>query len=109
MPPVDAIARSVKVSVSVADGDFPIAAIPLKGTPGSAKARVLLRLRTPDGIELMAEPTAKGLQRALDAAQAAPGGFWVTQGKLALGGALLEAGVVYQPPKDSADEDGAGE
>lgn len=107
--PADAIARSVKVSVSVADGDFPIAAIPPKGTPGSAKARVLLRIRTPDGIELSAEPTAKGLQKALDAAQAAPGGFWVTQGKLAPGGAMLEAGVVYQPPKGAEGESEVGE
>ena len=108
MTPADAIARSVKVGVSVADGDFPTAAIPPKGAPGSAKSRVLLRIRTPDGIELTAEPTAKGLQRALDAAQAAPGGFWVVQGKLAPGGAMLEAGVVYQPPKGSEGEATAG-
>ncbi|MGI4951574.1 MAG: hypothetical protein ACRYGM_07190 [Janthinobacterium lividum] len=107
--PANAIARSVKISVSVADGDFPIAAIPPKGTPGSAKARVLLRLRTQEGMELSAEPTAKGLQKALDAAQAAPGGFWVTQGKLVLGGVMLEAGVVYQPPKGAEGQDGAGE
>ncbi|MGI4795228.1 MAG: hypothetical protein ACRYG8_14385 [Janthinobacterium lividum] len=109
MIPADASARFIKVSVSIADGDFPIAAIPPKGAPGSAKARVLLRIRTPDGIELSAEPTAKGLQRALDAAQTAPGGVWVTQGKLAPGGAMLEAGVVYQPPKDAEGQDRTGE
>ena len=104
MKPADAIARTVKVGVSIADADFPVAFIPPKGTPGSAKSRVLLRIRTPDGIELVAEPTAKGLQRALDAAQAAPGGFWVVQGKLAPGGAMMEAGVVYQPPKNAEGE-----
>ena len=57
-----------------------------------------LRLRTPDGIELLAEPAAKGLQKALEVARAAPGGFWVAQGRLAPGGVLAEAGVICQPP-----------
>ncbi len=73
----DVPARTAKISMPVADADFPVSAIPPKGAPGSAKARVSLRLRTPDGIELVAEAAAKGLQRALGAAQAAPGGFWV--------------------------------
>lgn len=94
----DVSAKSVKVSVPIADGDFPVGAIPPKGVPGGAKARVHLRIVTPDGISLTADPAAKSLQRALEAAQAAPGGYWVTQGKLAPGGHLLEAGVVYQPP-----------
>lgn len=46
----------------------------------------------------MADPAAKGLQRALEAAQAAPGGFWVAHGRLAPGKVLAEAGVVDQPP-----------
>jgi len=54
-------ARTTKISVPVADGDFPIAAIPPKGASGSAKAWISLRLRTPDGIELVAEAAAKGL------------------------------------------------
>ena len=94
----DVAARTAKVSLPVADADFPTAAIPPKGSAGSAKARVALRLRTPEGIELLAEPAAKSLQRALEAAQAAPGGHWVAQGRLAPGGVLAEAGVVYQPP-----------
>lgn len=104
MTPANATARSVKISVSIADGDFPTAAIPPKGVPGAAKSRVLLRVSTPDGIKLTAEPGAKTLQRALDAAQAAPGGFWVIQGKLGPGGTMLEAGVVYQPPKSAEGE-----
>ena len=95
---VDVVARTAKVTLPVADADFPVASIPPKGAPGSAKARVQLRLRTPDGLELLAEPSAKGLQKALEAAQAAPGGHWVAQGRLAPGGVLAEAGVVYQPP-----------
>ena len=98
MSPTDVSARSVKVSVPVADGDFPVGVIPAKGIPGSAKARISLRLRTPDGIELTADPAAKNLQRALEAAQAAPGRFWVAQGRLAPGNVLAEAGVIYQPP-----------
>lgn len=97
----DVTARSVKVTVPIADADFPINAIPAKGTPGAAKARVSLRIVTPDGLSLMAEPAAKGLQRALEMAQAAPGGFWVAQGKLGAASQLLEAGVVYQPPKQA--------
>lgn len=94
----DVPARTAKISMPILDGDFPISAIPPKGTPGSAKARVSLRLRTPDGIELVAEAAAKNLQRALEASQAAPGGYWVAQGRLAPGGVLAEAGVIYQPP-----------
>lgn len=62
MSSTDVSARSVKVSVPVpvADADFPIGAIPPKGFPGSAKARISLRLRTPDGIELVADPEAWG-------------------------------------------------
>ena len=104
MTPSDVAARSVKVTVSIADADFPVSAIPSKGTSGSAKARVALRLRTPDGLDLLAEPAAKGLQKALEAAQAAPGGFWVAQGRLVPGGVLVEAGVVYQPPKAATAE-----
>ncbi|MGI4946037.1 MAG: hypothetical protein ACRYHQ_36675 [Janthinobacterium lividum] len=105
MFPANAIARSIKVSVSIVDGDFPVAAIPPKGTPGSAKLRVPLRVCTPDGLELTADPAAKGLQKALDAAHASPGGFWIIQGKLGPKGAMLEAGVVYQVPK-SVEGDG---
>ena len=96
--PTDVTARTAKISMPILDGDFPIAAIPAKGVPGSAKARVSLRLRTPDGIVLVAEAAAKNLQRALEASQAAPGGYWVAQGRLAPGGVLAEAGVIYQPP-----------
>lgn len=96
--PTDVPARTAKISMPIADGDFPVAAIPAKGVPGSAKARVLLRFRTPEGIELTADPAAKNLQRALEAAQAAPGGYWVAQGRLAPGGVLAEAGVIFQPP-----------
>ncbi len=94
----DVAARTAKISMPILDGDFPVSVIPAKGVPGSAKARVSLRLRTSDGIELIAEAAAKGLQRALEAAQATPGGFWVAQGRLAPGGVLAEAGVIYQPP-----------
>jgi len=94
----DVAARTAKISMPVADGDFPTSVIPAKGVPGSAKARILLRLRTPDGIELVAEVAPKNLQRALETSQAAPGGFWVAQGRLASGGVLAEAGVIYQLP-----------
>ena len=96
---IDVAARSAKVSIPIADADFPIASIPAKGATGSAKGRVPLRLRTPDGLELVADPAAKGLQKALDAARAEPGGFWIAQGKLASGGVLAEVGIVYQPPR----------
>jgi len=98
MTSTDVSARSVKVAVPVADADFPIGAIPPKGFPGSAKARISLRPRTPDGIELMADPAAKGLQRVLEAPQALPGGLWVARGRLAPGNVLAVAGVMYQPP-----------
>lgn len=49
-------------------------------------------------MELTADPAAKNLQRALKASLAAPGGFWVAQGRLALGSVLAEASVIYQPP-----------
>lgn len=75
-------ARSFKVTVPIQDSDFPIAAIPPKGAPGSAKGRVQLHIRTPDGIELTAEAAAKNLQKAQELAQASPGGYWVAQGKL---------------------------
>lgn len=107
MIPTDVIAGSIKVSVPIADSDFPVAVVPPKGAPGSAKARVLLRIRTSDGLELIADPAAKGLQRALDAARATPGGYWVAQGRLGVGGSLLEVGVIYQPPKAVADEQAA--
>ncbi len=96
---IDVVARSAKVSIPIADADFPVASIPAKGTARSAKSRVSLRLRTPDGIELVADPATKSLQKALDAAHAAPGGFWIAQGRLAVGGVLAEVGVVYQPPR----------
>lgn len=96
--PAAVTACSIKVSVPISDADFPIGVIPAKGVPGSAKMRVRLNISTPDGLQLTADPAAKNLQRALEAAQAAPGGFWVAQGKLAPGGVLAEAGVIYQPP-----------
>ena len=96
--PTDIPARTAKISMPILDCDFPIAAIPPKGAPGSAKSRISLRLRTPDGIVLVADAAAKNLQRALEASQAAPGGYWVAQVRLAPGGVLAEAGVIYQPP-----------
>ena len=101
MMPTNIAGRSAKVAVPIEDGAFPVEAIPARGLPGSAKARITLRLRTADGVELVAEPAAKGLQKAQDAALEAPGGFWVVQGRLARDGQLLEAGVVYQPPRPS--------
>ena len=98
--PIDVLARCAKVSLPISDEDFPLPAIPGRGMPGSAKARVRLKLRTPDGIELLAEPAAKGLQKAAEAAALVPGGFWVVQGRLLPGGALAEAGVAYQPPRE---------
>ena len=100
---VNVVARPAKVTIPIADADFPASVIPSKGTAGSAKARVTLRLQTPDGLEIVADPAVKGLQRALDAARAEPGGFWVAQGRLAPGGMLVEAGVVYQPPRAAAE------
>ena len=96
--PTDVQARAARISMRVADGYFPISVIPAKGLPGSVKARVSLRLRTPDGIELVAEVAAKNLQRASETSQSAPGEFWVAQGRLASGGVPAEAGVMYHPP-----------
>ena len=65
----DIAARTAKISMPIADADFPIAAIPPKGTPGSAKARLSLRLRV--------------LGRA---------------GASCSRGVLAEAGIIYQQP-----------
>ena len=96
-------ARAAKISIPIADADFPVAAIPPKGAPGTAKLRVRLQLRTPEGIELIAEAGAKSLQKALEAAAVAPGGFWIAQGRLMQFGKLAEAGIVYQPPRSTTE------
>lgn len=68
----DVPARTAKISTPVADGDFPVSIILAKGFPGSAKARVSLRLRTPDGIEPVADAATKGLKWALEASLTNP-------------------------------------
>ena len=100
--PTDVQARAAKINMRVANGDFPISVIPTKGPSGSAKACVSLRLRTLDGIELVAEVAAKNLQRASETSQSAPGEFWVAQGRLASGGVPAEADVMDHSPAAKA-------
>lgn len=90
--------KSAKVSIPIPDGAFPRHLVPAKGLPGSGKARVPLRLRTPEGLELRLEPAAKNVQKLLDSADEAPGGFFVAQGKLGPDGLVLEGGLIYQRP-----------
>ena len=97
--PTDVQARAARISMRVADGYFPISVIPAKGLPGSVKARVSLRLRTPDGIELVAEVAAKNLQRAPGTSQSAPGEFWVAQWRLASGACSRRRALCISRPQ----------
>ena len=96
--PIDVAARTARVSMPAAYSDFPVSIIPAKGVLGSAKGRVSLRMRTPDNSVLVAKAGAKGLQRALEAAQADLDGYWISPGRLAPGGVLAAAGVIHEMP-----------
>ena len=94
--------RSAKATGPVSADTFPWSVVPPAGTPGAKQMLIDVELTYGDG-SLSATLRASGLQKAAAARSVAPGGFLIIQGRLADGGRrLVEAGAVYQGPKQAA-------
>ncbi len=96
--------KAVKVTIAIPEDAFPWKIVPAPGTPGSKSQMIDLTLSYDEGSTISATIKAPNLQRVLAAKQLASGGYLVFQGRLADGGrSMMDIGVVYQPPRPSAE------